>query len=151
MCSQYPLFNSTALFFTPLIARFDAYKKGVQSDKGWFGFAQQFLAVSATIVLEGSPTSYAQFRQWSGFSDGSPSSVANATIEVDFRTEQADCLLLYADSRDGRYVQVTIAGGAARLRYNWGAVGGSGGPNDAVDRVLTVRDVGKVGQTVVSR
>ena len=138
----------------PLRARFDAYKERVQSDKGWFGFAQQFLAVSATIVLEGSPTSYAQFRQWSGFSDGtSSSSVTNATIEVDFRTEQPDCLLLYADSRDGRYVQVTIAGGAARLRYNWGAVGGSGsgGPDDAVDRVLTVRDVGKVGQTVVSR
>ena len=139
----------------PLRARFDAYKERVQSDKGWFGFAQQFLVVSATIVLEGSPTSYAQFRQWSGFSDGtsssSSSSVANATIEVDFRTEQADCLLLYADSRDGRYVQVTIAGGAARLRYNWGVVGGSGGPDDAVDRVLTVRDVGKVGQTVVSR
>ena len=130
----------------------------IQSDKGRFGFAQQFLAVSATIVLEGSPTSYAQFRQWSGFSDGSssssspsPSFVANATIEVDFRTEQTDCLLLYADSRDGRYVQVTIAGGAARLRYNWGAGGGSGGPEDAVDRVLTVRDVGKVGQSVVSR
>ena len=134
-----------------LRARFDAYKERVQSDKGWFGFAQQFLAVSATIVLEGSPTSYAQFRQWSGFSDGTSLSVANATIEVDFRTEQADCLLLYADSRDGRYVQVTIAGGAARLRYNWGAVGGSGGPDDAVDRVLTVRDVGKVGQTVESR
>ena len=111
------------------------------------GFTQQFLAVSATIVLEGSPTSYAQFRQWSGFSDdSSSSSVAsnNATIEVDFRTEQADCLLLYADSRDGRYVQVTIAGGAARLRYNWGK-GGGGGAEDAVERVLTVRDVGKVG------
>ena len=73
---------------------------------------QQFLAASATIVLEGSPTSYAQFRQWSGFSDGggggsssSSAAAANATIEVDFRTEQADCLLLYADSRDGRYLQ----------------------------------------------
>ena len=63
---------------------------------------------------------------------------------MDFRTEQPDCLLLYADSRDGRYLQVTMAGGAARLRYNWGAAGS--GPDDAVDRVLTVRDVGKVGQ-----
>ena len=117
-----------------------------------FGLWRQLLAVSATIVLEGSPTSYAQFRQWSGFSDGgghssSPStpSISNASIELDFRTGQSDCLLLYADSRDGRYLQLTVAGGAARLRYNWGAAGGSGGPDDAVDRVLTVRDIGKVG------
>ena len=125
-----------------------AARKGFSRIRG-VGFTQQFLSVSATIVLEGSPTSYAQFRQWSGFSDGSPhssSSVAanNATIEVDFRTEQADCLLLYADSRDGRYVQVTIAGGAARLRYNWGKGGSGGGADEAVERVLTVRDVGKV-------
>ena len=114
---------------------------------------RQLLAVSATIVLEGSPTSYAQFRQWSGFSDGggpssspsTPSMISNASIELDFRTGQSDCLLLYADSRDGRYLQLTVAGGAARLRYNWGAAGGSGGPDDAVDRVLTVRDIGKVG------
>lgn len=131
-------------------------RKGFSRIEGCW-FAQQFLAVSATIVLEGSPTSYAQFRQWSGFSDGSPSSASssssvanNATIEVDFRTEQPDCLLLYADSRDGRYVQVTIAGGAARLRYNWDA-GVSGGADDAVDRVLTVRDVGKVGLIKVTR
>ena len=111
---------------------------------------RQLLAVSATIVLEGSPTSYAQFRQWSGFSDGdgpssSPTIISNASIELDFRTGQSDCLLLYADSRDGRYLQLTVAGGAARLRYNWGAAGGGGGPDDAVDRVLTVRDIGKVG------
>ena len=111
---------------------------------------RQLLAVSATIVLEGSPTSYAQFRQWSGFSDGggpssSPSIISNASIELDFRTGQSDCLLLYADSRDGRYLQLTVAGGAARLRYNWGAAGGSGSPDDAVERVLTVRDIGKVG------
>ena len=38
--------------------------------------------------------------------------------------------------------QLTIAGGAARLRYKWDV--GGGRVDDAVDRVLTVRDVGKV-------
>ena len=92
--------------------------------------------MGAHIVLEGSPTSYAQFRQWRGSGGGSgfgavtasgPSSTGgdNRTIEIDFKTKQTDCLILYADSREGRrgfgqYVQLTLSGGTVRLRYNWG-------------------------------
>ncbi len=65
------------------------------------------------LVLEGSDTSYTQFHQWNGG--------ANATISLEFATHQADALLLYADSRiSGQYVQLSLAGGEARLRFNWG-------------------------------
>ena len=71
------------------------------------------LSSSAGVLLEGSPTSYAQFRPWRGG--------ANATLEVEFSTPQPDALLLYADSRrTGEYVQLSLVGGAVRLRYNWG-------------------------------
>ncbi len=67
-----------------------------------------------SVTLEGSPTSYAQFRQWSGG--------ANATLELEFATSQTDALLLYADDARaaGEYIQLSLVGGAARLRFNWG-------------------------------
>lgn len=68
------------------------------------------------VLLEGSPTSYAQFRQWRGG--------ANSTIEFEFSSARPDALLLYSDanaaSGSGQYVQVSLVGDAVRLRFNWG-------------------------------
>ncbi len=69
-----------------------------------------------SVVLEGSPTSYAQFRPWRGG--------ANSTLELEFSVAhgQRDGLLLYADSRaTGEYLLLSLVGGAARLLFNWGA------------------------------
>ena len=88
-----------------------------------------------SVVLEGSPTSYAQFRPWRGG--------ANATLELEFSApSQRDALLLYADSRaSGEYVQLSLAGGAARLRFNWGA--GRAGSLTAGRDLAGVPGVGK--------
>jgi hypothetical protein len=66
------------------------------------------------IALEGSPTSYAQFRQWRGG--------PNSTLELEFSTAQSHALLLYADDlrSGGQYVLLSLVGGSARLRFNWG-------------------------------
>ncbi|TRY78356.1 hypothetical protein TCAL_01738 [Tigriopus californicus] len=69
-----------------------------------------------SIVLEGSQTSFAQFHQWHGGVNGS--------LELQFRTSQANALLLYTDNIQCRdYVQLSLVEGVPRLRYNWG-----GGP-----------------------
>lgn len=75
------------------------------------------------IVLEGSQTSYAQFHQWHGG--------INSTLELEFRTAQSDCLLLYTDNSGGvavegtggsrEYLLISLVAGEVRLRYNWGA------------------------------
>ena len=71
------------------------------------------LASCGNIVLEGSPTSYAQFRQW----DGGP----NTTLEFDFKTSQSNGLLLYTDNpNENEYMLIKFVEGAVRLRFNWG-------------------------------
>lgn len=71
------------------------------------------LVAAASIVLEGSPTSFAQFHPW----EGGP----NATLEFEFKTEQREALLLYTDSPlTGDYLQLTVIDGRVRARFNWG-------------------------------
>ncbi|XP_071747001.1 neurexin 1 isoform X2 [Lepeophtheirus salmonis] len=71
-----------------------------------------FLPVEG-IVLEGSQTSYAQFPQWLGD--------VNSTLELKFRTNQKNALLLYTDNIEHRdFAQITLVSGSkVRLRYNW--------------------------------
>lgn len=83
------------------------------------------------IILEGSQTSYAQFHQWHG--------EANATLSLEFRTSQSNALLLYTDhKKSGQYLQLTLAGGRVRMRYNFGPSVRNGfitvpsGPQDGV-------------------
>lgn len=65
------------------------------------------------IVLEGSQTSYAQFRQW----EGGP----NSTLEFEFKTSQPNGLLLYTDNPDeNEYMLLKLVDGNVRLRFNWG-------------------------------
>ena len=70
------------------------------------------------FILEGSRTSYAQFRQWDG------SSGENSTMELEFRTSKTDSLLLYTDNREAReYMLLKLVSGGASgvsLRFNWG-------------------------------
>ena len=63
--------------------------------------------------LEGTHTSYAQFRKWF------PS--LNSSIQFDFLTRQPDGVLLYTD--DGGYydfIEIKLVDGTIRLRYNLG-------------------------------
>ncbi|XP_071442329.1 neurexin 1-like [Hetaerina americana] len=63
--------------------------------------------------LEGSQTSYAQFRKWNPGLNGS--------LEFEFKTESANGLLLYTDD-GGTYdfFEVKLVEGALRLRFNLG-------------------------------
>lgn len=65
------------------------------------------------FVLEGSQTSYAQFRKWNAGLNGS--------LEMEFKTEQPNGLLLYTDD-GGTYdfFELKLVEGALRLRYNLG-------------------------------
>ena len=66
-----------------------------------------------SIVLEGSQTSYAQFRQW----DGGP----NATLDFGLKTSQQHGLLLYTDNAmENEYMLLKLVDGNIRLRFNWG-------------------------------
>ncbi len=68
------------------------------------------LRPSSSFVLEGSSSSYAQFRKWL------PAG-ANASIELEFLTDQRDGVLLYTD--DGGYydfIEIKLVDGAVRLR-----------------------------------
>uniref|UniRef100_T1IME3 Laminin G domain-containing protein n=1 Tax=Strigamia maritima TaxID=126957 RepID=T1IME3_STRMM len=68
---------------------------------------------TAIFVLEGSPTSYAQFRKWHAGLNGS--------LEFEFKTEDANGLLMYTD--DGGtfdFFEVKLVEGALRLRFNLG-------------------------------
>lgn len=65
------------------------------------------------FVLEGSQTSYAQFRKWY--------SSPNASLEFEFLTSNANGLLLYTD--DGGYydfLEVKLVEGSLRIRLNLG-------------------------------
>ena len=67
-----------------------------------------------TVVLEGTQTSYAQYRQWHGGG-------ANCSLELEFRTSRPDGLLLYTDNRDlHEYMQLKLVNGGVNLRFNWG-------------------------------
>ncbi|BES99008.1 Laminin G domain [Nesidiocoris tenuis] len=71
------------------------------------------IACVGAFTLEGSSTSYAQFRKWNAG--------LNGTLELEFRTEQANGLLLYTDD-GGTYdfFELKLVEGALRLRYNLG-------------------------------
>eukprot|EP00095_Tigriopus_kingsejongensis_P012046 maker-scaffold90_size386344-snap-gene-1.15 protein:Tk12046 transcript:maker-scaffold90_size386344-snap-gene-1.15-mRNA-1 annotation:"Neurexin-2-alpha" len=67
--------------------------------------------ISGAFVLEGSFTSYAQFRKW--FSS------SNTSIEFEFLSQQPNGLLLYTD--DGGYydfIEIKLVEGSVRLRFN---------------------------------
>lgn len=67
----------------------------------------------AGFQLEGTENSYAQFRKWySGL---------NGTLELEFKTEQPNGLVLYTDD-GGTYdfFELKLVEGALRLRYNLG-------------------------------
>ena len=73
----------------------------------------QEVAVVRGFVLEGSQTSYAQFRKWY--------SSPNASLEFEFLTSQPNGLLLYTD--DGGYydfLEVKLVDGSLRIRLNLG-------------------------------
>ncbi|KAL0121234.1 hypothetical protein PUN28_008721 [Cardiocondyla obscurior] len=69
--------------------------------------------VARSFLLEGSTTSYAQFRKWNAG--------LNGTLEFEFKTEQGNGLLLYTDD-GGTYdfFEVKLVESALRLRYNLG-------------------------------
>ncbi|KAJ8898276.1 hypothetical protein PR048_003636 [Dryococelus australis] len=71
------------------------------------------VSLAACFVLEGSQTSYAQFRKWDAG--------LNGTLELEFKTEQPNGLLLYTDD-GGTYdfFELKLVEGALRLRYNLG-------------------------------
>ncbi|XP_035732871.1 neurexin-1-like isoform X7 [Vespa mandarinia] len=66
-----------------------------------------------SFVLDGSSTSYAQFRKWNA--------ALNGSLEFEFKTEQGNGLLLYTDD-GGTYdfFEVKLVESALRLRYNLG-------------------------------
>ena len=68
---------------------------------------------SQAFILEGSQTSYAQFKKW--YTSG------NATLEFEFLTSLPNGLLLYTD--DGGYydfLEVKLVEGSLRTRLNLG-------------------------------
>ena len=68
-------------------------------------------AAGNLFVLEGSQTSYAQFRQWHGGH--------NDTLAFEFSTpHQKDALLLYSDNyQEKEYVQIKLVSNRVMLRY----------------------------------
>ena len=73
----------------------------------------QGFCLSQAFILEGSQTSYAQFKKW--YTSG------NATIEFEFLTSLPNGLLLYTD--DGGYydfLEVKLVDGSLRTRLNLG-------------------------------
>ncbi|XP_049829259.1 neurexin-1 isoform X6 [Schistocerca gregaria] len=75
--------------------------------------AAALCAAASAFVLEGSQTSYAQFRKWNAG--------LNGTLELEFKTDQPNGLLLYTDD-GGTYdfFEIKLVEGALRLRYNLG-------------------------------
>ena len=67
----------------------------------------------SAFVLEGSKTSYAQFRKWDGGT--------NSALSFEFRTEQSNGLLLYTDdSSTCDFLEVKLVSSGVRLRFNTG-------------------------------
>ncbi|XP_064486129.1 neurexin 1-like [Ornithodoros turicata] len=66
--------------------------------------------VPSVVVLEGSTTSYAQFRRW-------VTSGSFSTLSIDFQTADPSGLLLYADDGgQGHFVELKLVEGSLRLR-----------------------------------
>ncbi|XP_056637002.1 neurexin-1 isoform X2 [Diorhabda sublineata] len=72
-----------------------------------------FIYFADGFILDGSGSSYSQFRKWGGGTNGS--------LEFEFKTEQPNGLLLYTDD-GGTYdfFEIKLVEGALRLRYNLG-------------------------------
>lgn len=69
--------------------------------------------ISQSFILDGSQSSFAQFRKWyTGL---------NGSLELEFKTEQPNGLVLYTDD-GGTYdfFELKLVEGALRLRYNLG-------------------------------
>ena len=94
----------------------DAKNAKTMSSWGWLSLCLLsclYNSVVDSFVLEGSQTSYAQFRKWY------PS--LNSSIELEFLTDSPNGVLLYTD--DGGYYdffELKLVDGALRLRYNLG-------------------------------
>ena len=70
-------------------------------------------SLASAFVLEGSQTSYAQFRKWYSW--------PNSTVELEFLTDHPNGILLYTD--DGGYYdffELKLVEGSIRLRFNLG-------------------------------
>ena len=66
------------------------------------------------MVLEGSKTSYAQFKKWDGGTDSS--------LSFEFRTESREGLLVYTDDPTTcDNLELKLVDGRLRLRMNTGA------------------------------
>lgn len=81
--------------------------------KKFFVFLLLFIKPLHGFILEGSQTSYAQFRKWY--------SSPNSSLEFEFLTAQPNGLLLYTD--DGGYydfLEVKLVEGSLRIRLNLG-------------------------------
>uniref|UniRef100_A0A0C9QZT5 NRX3A_1 protein n=4 Tax=Fopius arisanus TaxID=64838 RepID=A0A0C9QZT5_9HYME len=66
-----------------------------------------------SFVLEGTSSSYAQFRKWN--------TALNGSLEFEFKTEQGNGLLLYADDGGNNdFFEIKLVESALRLRYNLG-------------------------------
>ena len=66
-------------------------------------------AASSSFVLEGSQTSYAQFRQWHGGQ--------NDTLSFEFGQSHRDALLLYSDNnQEKEYIQIKLVKNHIMLR-----------------------------------
>ena len=86
-------------------------------------FLVTLLPQISAFVLEGSKTSYAQFRKWDGGT--------NSALSFEFRTEQTDGLLLYTDDTSTcDFLEIKLVRSAIRLRFNTGFGG----------QILTVSD-----------
>ena len=69
--------------------------------------------VRSALVLEGSKTSYAQFKKWDGGT--------NSSLSFEFRTESSDGLLLYTDDPSTcDSLELKLVEGRLRLRMNTG-------------------------------
>ena len=65
--------------------------------------------IEASFVLEGSQTSYAQFRQWHGGQ--------NDTLSFEFKSTYRDALLLYSDNnQEKEYIQIKLVDHHVMLR-----------------------------------
>ena len=76
-------------------------------------FAPLFMQEVNAFVLEGSQSSYAQFRKWQ--------STANTSLSFDFLTDQPNGGLLYTD--DGGFYdffELKLVDGSVRMRFNLG-------------------------------
>lgn len=72
-----------------------------------------FAHLASCFVLDGGQNSYSQFRKWNA--------AANGSLELEFKTDQPNGLLLYTDD-GGTYdfFELKLVEGALRLRYNLG-------------------------------